>query len=172
MSQPNAAASLKRAALGDLAHEISTTRRVLERVPDEHLSWKPHAKSFSLGHLALHIANLLLWQITTVRQDGLDLATLPQGQPEPSSRDEVLRRFDENAATLREAMESLDDAALQEPWTLRRGDHVVFQQPRLAVLRGMGISHLVHHRGQLSVYLRLLDVPVPPIYGPTADEAM
>ena len=172
MSHSTAATSLKRAALGDLSHELSTTRRVLERVPDEHLTWKPHPKSFSLGDLAMHIANLVYWQLATLQADEFDLASIPQGGAGPSSRDEVLSRFDQNVASLRELLEATDDAALMQPWTLRKGDHVIFEQPRLAVLRGMGISHIVHHRGQLSVYLRLLDVSVPSIYGPTADEAM
>lgn len=161
--------SLRQVALADLEHEISQTRRVLERVPDEHLSWKPHEKSFSLGALALHIANLLEWQRTILTTEELDVATTGRLSP-PESREELLRTFDANADALRQALGAADDGALTEPWTLRNGEHTVFTLPRVAVLRSAGISHIVHHRGQLTVYLRLLDVPLPGVYGPTADE--
>ncbi len=157
-------------ATGDLEHELATTRRMLERVPDEHFAWKPHEKSMSLGALAGHIANLLWWQTTTLEQDEFDMAAPRPPQTVPESREAVLQEFDERAAVLREALAQTDEAALARPWTLRSGDHVVFTQPKAAIMRGFGISHMVHHRGQLSVYLRLLDVPVPPSYGPTADE--
>ncbi len=172
MTDPSAVPSLKRLALGDLWHELATTRRLLERVPDEHLSWRPHARSFTLGQLAGHISNLLFWQRTTIQQDEFDLASVPPGGAHvPAGREELLRLFDENVAALRAAMEGMEDSALSDPWTLTRAGEVVLQMPRLAVIRGMGINHLVHHRGQLSVYLRLLDIPLPPMYGPTADES-
>lgn len=164
-----AAPSLGRLALGDLDHEIANTRRVLERVPDEHLAWKPHARSFSLGDLAAHVANLLYWQIATLTRDEFDLAA-PFDRPAMDSRAKMLEVFDAQAAELRRTVDATDDAALMKPWTLRHGDHVIFTMPKLAVMRGFGISHLVHHRGQLTVYLRLLDVPVPGLYGPSADE--
>lgn len=171
MTTPSASPALKQVAFGDLEHELTTTRRVLERVPDERLSWKPHEKSWTFGKLALHLANLLFWQISILRHDEFDLASLPaSSQAKPASRDQILQTFDRNAVELREALDEAGDAALMEPWTLRRGDQIIFTQPRAAVLRGMGISHLVHHRGQLGVYLRLLDVPVPATYGPSADE--
>jgi uncharacterized damage-inducible protein DinB len=163
--------ALSQAALGDLAHEVSTTRRVLERVPEEHFAWRPHEKSMSLGGLALHLANLLSWQRTIVQDREFDLAaTPPPATTEPASHEELLQRFDENAAALSEALAGAAEGALAEPWTLRRGEQVIMQQPRAAILRSMGISHMVHHRGQLTVYLRLLDVPVPGVYGPSADE--
>ena len=172
MADPIPGGSLKQAAFPDLWHELAATRRLLERVPDEHLSWKPHVRSFTLGQLAGHIANLLFWQRTSIEEDGFDLAsTPPPGGPGPASREELLRLFDENMEAVKTAMSGLEDAALGETWTLRREGHVLFQQPRLGVIRGMGINHLIHHRGQLTVYLRLLDVPLPPLYGPTADEA-
>lgn len=172
MPDPTASTALTRAALADLSHELATTRRLLERVPDEHLAWRPHAKSFSLGELAAHIANLLFWQLTAIEGEGFDLASVPPRIEPPSSGAEVLRDFDDRHAAVKGAMERLRDAALEDTWTLRRGEQVIFRQPRLAVIRGMGINHLIHHRGQLSVYLRLLDVPLPPMYGPTADEAV
>ena len=157
-------------ATGDLEHELVTTRRMLERAPEEHFAWKPHEKSMSLGALAGHIANLLWWQTMMLQQDEFDMAAPQPPRTAPESRAALLQEFDEKAAVLREALAQTDEAALAQPWTLRSGDHVIFTQPRVAVLRGFGISHMVHHRGQLSVYLRLLDVPVPPSYGPTADE--
>jgi uncharacterized damage-inducible protein DinB len=169
MTSESATPSLRQVALGDFEHELRTTRRVLERVPDEHLGWKPHPKSMSLGELATHIANLIRWQIITVQQSEFDVASIPPIGG-ATSRDEVLKSFDDHAATLQEALSTMDDAALGEMWTLLRNGQPLLRQPRGALLRSMGISHIVHHRGQLSVYLRLLDVSVPPIYGPSADE--
>jgi uncharacterized damage-inducible protein DinB len=162
---------LKQAILGDLDHEIATTRRVLERAPDEHYGWKPHEKSWTLGELCAHLQNLLYWQRLILEQDEFDLAASPPPRTVPASRDELLRGFDENKKAVDAAVADVDDAALGQTWTLRNGDQVIFAQPRAGVLRGMGISHMVHHRGQLSVYLRLLDVPVPAVYGPSADES-
>ena len=159
-------------ATGDLERELAITRRMLERVPEEHLAWKPHEKSMSLGTLAAHLANLLWWQTTTLERDEFDVAAPQPPRTAPESREALLQAFDEKAAVLREALARTDEAALASPWTLRRGDHIIFTMPKAAVLRSFGISHIVHHRGQLSVYLRLLDVPVPPSYGPTADEAV
>lgn len=168
MTTPSA---LRKAGLGDLDHEIATTRRVLERVPDEHYGWKPHDKSWTVGELCAHLQNLLFWHRLILEQDGFDMAATPPPRTVPESRDELLRLFDEQKAALDETVARTDDAALGRTWTLRRGDQVIFAQPKAAVLRGFGISHMVHHRGQLSVYLRLLDLPVPAIYGPSADEA-
>lgn len=156
----------------DFAHELRTTRRVLERVPDDRLGWKPHEKSMSLGGLATHIVNLLQWQLWTLEGDSFDLAAAPPSVEPFESREAILATFDERAAALDEELEATDEGALAQAWTLRRGEAVLMEQPRASVLRGMGLRHIVHHRGQLSVYLRLLDVPVPPIYGPTADEPM
>jgi len=163
--------SLRQSALGDLEHELATTRRVLERVPEEHFGWKPHEKSYSLGDLATHLANLVYWQTTMLRQDHFDVASTPQRRERAASREALLEEFDRHVQALRDALAGLDDAALAAPWSLRRGEQVLLQGPRVGMVRSMGISHMVHHRGQLSVYLRLLGVPVPPIYGPTADEA-
>jgi uncharacterized damage-inducible protein DinB len=162
--------SLKKVALGDLEHEIATTRRVLERIPEEHFDWKPHAKSMSLGGLSTHIATIPVYGVSVLRGEDFDLAAPLPPNPLAATRDEVLRRFDETAATLRAMLEEAEEPSLREPWSLRAGERIIFTQPRIGVLRGLIISHMVHHRGQLSVYLRLLDVPVPSIYGPTADE--
>ena len=169
MTQPSP--TLKNLAVGDLTHELSTTRRVLERLPDEHFGWKPHEKSMSLGGLAAHITNLVFWQRGILESDAFDFASAPpRPQATPSSRDEILRAFDENAAALKAALEQTDEEALGRTWTLTRGEQVMMSRPKAAALRSMGLSHMIHHRGQLGVYLRLLDVPVPPMYGPTADE--
>ena len=165
------APTLKQVAAGDLTHELATTRRVLERVPEEHLSWKPHEKSMSLAELAGHLANLLFWQRSIIEDDFYDLAANPAPPAPPATREELLRTFDVNRETLLAAFDRLEDADLSRPWSLRQGERVIFSQPRSVVLRSFGINHMVHHRGQMSVYLRLLDVPVPAIYGPSADEA-
>lgn len=165
-----AAPSLKQLALGDLEQEVSTTRRVLERVPEEHLAWKPHDRSMALGSLALHLANLPYWGLSILQSDEFDIGQpLPRQEP-PASRAEILAAFDERVSGVREALAAIDDAALAQPWTLRRGEQVMIRQPRVVALRTMALSHSAHHRGQLSVYLRLLGVPVPSIYGPSADE--
>ena len=161
---------LKKIALGDLESEIATTRRVLERLPEEHFDWKPHAKSMSLGGLATHIATIPFYGMAVLQGPDFDVTAPLPPNPLATTRDEVLRRFDETVAAFRALLEGADDVSLREPWTLRAGERVVFTQPRTGVLRAMVVSHLVHHRGQLSVYLRLLDVPIPSIYGPTADE--
>lgn len=162
--------SLKRAAFGDLDDELAATRRLLERVPDEHLGWRPHARSMTLGALATHLATLPYWMHTTLAEDAFDLAATPRNEA-LGSRAAILERFDAHAAALRAQWRDTPEATLAAPWTLRQGERVLLTQPRAAVLRGMGLSHLIHHRGQLTVYLRLLDVPLPALYGPTADEA-
>lgn len=162
----------RQAALGDIEQELKMTRRMLDRVPEAHFAWRPHEKSMSLGELAAHLANVLWWQTAALQEDGFDLANGPRTRSAPESHASLMHKFDENAADLREAMAAADAESLSAPWTLSNGERTYFTLPRAAVLRTYGISHLVHHRGQLSVYLRLLDVPVPPTYGPTADESM
>ncbi len=157
----------------DLEQELNTTRTLLEAVPEEHFEWKPHQKSFSLGELAVHIANLLYWQKNILEDDSYDLQS-PEAQEaarltNPSSNKELLERFDKNLEHLQIALQSFDETAMQKPWSLKYGNHTVLTQPKGIVFRNIGISHMIHHRGQLSVYLRLLDVPLPKLYGPTAD---
>ncbi len=168
-SELPAAPSIKQLALGDLEHELANNRAVLERVPDDRLDWKPHPKSFSLGELAVHVARLPFWITSTLRNDFFDLTGITHNAP-ATSRQALLDAFDQTAAEMRAALEATDDTALLRPWELRMGDQVLTRMPKLAVVRGMGISHFIHHRGQLTVYLRLLDVPLPPLYGPSADE--
>lgn len=166
----SAAPTLAQVSLGDLAHELATTRRVLERVPDEHWDWKPHTKSMTLGQLAGHTANLLLWGQHVLGASEVDFASPPPAPPRHATRAAVLAAFDADAAQIRAGVDGATDQALGETYTIRRGEQVMLATPRVTMLRGTILSHIIHHRGQLSVYLRLLDVPVPSIYGPSADE--
>jgi uncharacterized damage-inducible protein DinB len=161
--------ALNQALLPEFDHEMETTRRTLERVPEDKLSWKPHQKSMSLGGLATHLATINHWVDATMGMDAFDVANAPPTQ-ELKSRKEILAMFDQNAASARKAIAAADDAHLMKPWSLQSGGKTVFSLPRIAVLRSFILNHTIHHRGQLSVYLRLNDVPVPSIYGPSADE--
>lgn len=153
--------------LPEFEQEMATTRRLLERVPTEKGPWKPHPKSFALGHLAQLVAWMPGWIANTVRQSALDLATAPKYSFESTAT--LLREFDANVAAAREALAASQDADYSMSWSLKHGERVLFTAPRGTVVR-THINHLIHHRGQLTVYLRLNDVPLPPIYGPTADE--
>jgi uncharacterized damage-inducible protein DinB len=154
--------------------EMAGTRRTLERVPDDKFDWAPHEKSAKLGDLASHLANLPSWVGLTLDADSLDLAP-KDGEPprtkRAADREELLRGFDESVAKARAALEAASDETLMGPWTLMRAGEPLFTQPRAAILRGFVFNHNVHHRAQLGVYLRLNDVPVPSIYGPSADES-
>jgi uncharacterized damage-inducible protein DinB len=167
----NSAATLKQDALGDLDHELANTRRVLERLPEAQFAWKPHEKSMSLGRLASHVVELVRWQTMTLQTEELDLGGTPPPSTEgPTSRDALLGTFDANVAALKEALAKASEPELRQVWTLRLGEKVLLRMPRLSVLRTMCLNHMINHRAQLSVYLRLLGVPVPAIYGPSADE--
>jgi uncharacterized damage-inducible protein DinB len=159
--------SRKEELLEEFDEEMGTTRRVLERVPDDHGSWKPHEKSFSLEHLAQLVAMMPGWIGQTLRETSLDL----QGGPGYSSEsvDTLLKMFDENVASSRAAIEDVEEGDWHVTWKLLLGDRELMSMPRYKVVR-QHMSHLAHHRAQLGVYLRLLDVPVPSMYGPTADE--
>lgn len=158
-------------ALGDLEREMNATERVLKRVPEDRLDWKPHEKSWSLGELASHVANLLSWAKMAIEEEEYDMAGSGStgGEP-PDSVDRILDTFYGLKSDVVNALGSTDDATMLEPWTLRHGDQELFTLPKAAVLRTWSLSHMIHHRGQLTVYLRLLDIAVPPTYGPTADE--
>lgn len=155
--------------LPEVDREMTTTRRLLERVPSDQGAWKPHPKSFALGHLALLVAWMPGWVANAVSHTELDLATYPGYTFEPTER--ILAIFDGHVADARAALAAAPDAEWDAVWSLKRGPQVLMAVPRRAIVR-MHLSHLYHHRGQLTVYLRLLDVPVPMIYGPTADERM
>lgn len=157
------------ALLPEFDHEMTLTRTLLERVPEDRLPWKPHLKSMSIGGLATHLSNLPWWGEITLLQPEFDLASSPP-QPEATSRAQILETFDRNVSATRAALVGKSDAELMAPWALKRSGQTIFSMPKAAVWRSFVLSHVVHHRGQLSVYLRLLDVPVPSIYGPSADE--
>lgn len=160
------------ALLPEYDHEMATTRRLLDRVPESHFGWKPHDKSMSLGELSGHLANIPYWCSATLEAPSLDLATLgDEAKPKPpASRAALLQEFDRRVATARERLARATDPEFLAPWTLRSGDQEYFTMPRISAIRSFVMNHSIHHRGQLSVYLRLNNVAVPPIYGPTADE--
>lgn len=158
--------------LMEFDREASTTRTVLARVPGDKLAWRPHAKSYSLGQLAHHLATLPHWVAGTLLPGEFDMAKagFDAGVKEAASTEAVLKAFDESVAAAKAAMARLDDAQALGPWTFRNGEKVLMEMPRLAFVRTILLNHSIHHRGQLTVYLRLLDVPLPSVYGPTADE--
>ena len=166
--QPDA--RLKEVAFVDLDRELSVTRTVLDRLPEEHYGWKPHEKSMTLIRLAMHVAVLPDWMRTTLSRDEIDFASVPPPPAEPKNRQELLARFDENVSALRAFVESYDLANFQSAWTMRNGQKILATRPRDFVYRAWCLNHLVHHRGQLCLYLRLLNVAVPAVYFTTADD--
>ncbi|MEY8192170.1 DinB family protein [Peribacillus simplex] len=161
---------VKKLIVGDVTHELATTRRILERLPEEHMSWKPHEKSMTLGGLATHLINLLNWRVALIQYPEFDLSAVPLRREPLEKRADVLEEFDANVGKLEKLLAECEEKTLGEEWTLCHGDHIILQEPRAIALRTFGLSHMVHHRAQLGVYLRLLDIPVPGIYGPSADE--
>ena len=156
--------------LPEFDRETGVTRRVLERVPEDKFAWKPHPKSMSLGELATHVATIPSWGGPTLNQPELDLGGPDLSTP-VSSRADLLARFDNSVADTRAALVGKTDAEMMMVWSLKNNGQKLFTMPRLSVWRGFVVNHLIHHRAQLGVYLRLNDVPVPATYGPTADEA-
>jgi uncharacterized damage-inducible protein DinB len=163
-------ASIKQIAFGDLDRELAVTRTVLERLPEEHYAWKPHEKSMNLGRLAMHVATLPQWMMTTLEKDFLDFADPPKIRTEANNRADLLQEFDKHAAAVKAAFEKLDDAALEKPWSLRQGETVLHTKSKGMILRLWCLNHMVHHRGQLCLYLRLLNVPVPAVYFNSVEE--
>ncbi|HJP60044.1 MAG TPA: DinB family protein [Gemmatimonadaceae bacterium] len=153
--------------LPEFDQEMASTRRVIERVPSDKGQWKPHEKSFSLGHLTQLVANMPGWITNAVTETSLNLLDYPGYSYQ--NTDDLLKTFDKHVKEARGAIANSKDSDFMVPWSLRRGEQTFFTLPRAAVVR-QHVNHLVHHRGQLTVYLRLIDVPVPSIYGPTADE--
>ena len=160
----------KQLIVGDATHEMVTTRRILERLPEEHMSWRPHEKSMTLFELATHLINLLNWQIAIFQYTEFDLSSVPQRREPLEKRSDVLDEFDANVGKLEKLLAECDEKTLSEEWTLRHGDHIIRREPRAIAFRAFGLNHMIHHRAQLGVYLRLLDISVPGIYGPSADE--
>ncbi|MFQ6112506.1 MAG: DinB family protein [bacterium] len=158
--------------LAELEQEAKTTRKMLELLPEDKLKWKPHEKSMTLGRLAAHIAEIPSWVDAFVQQDELVLGAVEYEPPMATSVSETLETFDKNLAYALEKLKPLSDDQLSANWRLKKEEEVIHEMPRLAVVRTWLLSHIIHHRGQLSVYLRLNDVPLPQVYGPTADAEM
>jgi uncharacterized damage-inducible protein DinB len=163
--------AIKDALLAEFDHEMAVTRRLLERVPFDDKDWKPHQKSMSLGQLATHVADLPGWAPVLLRQRGFDTAAVGAG---PEARHEspaaLVKSFDALVRAARELIADTSDGQFMEPWTLKEHGRELFTTPRVGIVRSFLLNHSIHHRGQLSVYLRLRDVAVPSIYGPSADE--
>lgn len=160
---------ISQALLPEFNHEIANTRKTLDRITDEILGYKPHEKSPALGWLAGHLANIPYWAIMTISTSSLDIATSPR-TPKLESKRDILFAFDSNVETAREAIESASDECLTGQWTLLNNGAEIFTMPRAALLRSFVMNHMIHHRAQLCVYLRMNNIPVPALYGPSADE--
>ena len=163
--------AIKDALLPEFDHETGATRRLIERIPDGDLAWRPHEKSMTLGRLANHLAQLTALVDRVVEAEELDLQRTGYTPPTFTSTAERLAAFEAGAARMRAQLEGLAWETALKPWRMTFGERVLIDAPRAEVIRRMGLSHMAHHRAQLGVYLRLLDVPVPGVYGPSADEA-
>jgi uncharacterized damage-inducible protein DinB len=159
--------------LPEFEFEMASTRKTLERVPTAKFDWKPHEKSFSMGRLAVHIAEIPGWIGTTLNSDSLDFAPVggaPYSPPKINTMEEVLAMFDKNVADGKAGLATVTDETLAQPWSLLKGGVNLMTMTKLVVVKSFVLKHAIHHRAQLGVYLRLNDIPVPSIYGPTADE--
>ncbi len=153
----------------ELKSEAANTRKILDRIAEDKLGWKPHDKSMTLGRLSMHIAELPVWVIRAVEADSYDFAQHPYQATIPDSKKSVMEKFEEMLEKALTILEGVTEEQLQTKWKLLRGDHLIYELPRHVVIR-MQLNHIIHHRGQLSVYLRLLEISVPGLYGPSADE--
>lgn len=160
---------LNEAFRSEWEREAISTRKMMERTPFEKFAWKPHEKSMSLGELVIHMANLASFPAKIVQNNALDIAAAPK-QPPVNSTNDLVTLFDMNLNESLKALKNVTNEDLFTEWTLRKGDQVIINLPRAGALRGVAMNHFIHHRGQLSVYLRLLNIPIPSIYGPSADE--
>ena len=156
--------------LPEFDHEMANTRKMLERVPEDKLDWKPDPKSMSLGRLAGHVAEMPGWGTMTLNVDSLDIGQSQAEALTAKSRAQLLEEFDKNVVSARSAIAAASDESLMQPWSLLMKGNTVFTMPRISVIRTMVMNHVIHHRAQLSVYYRLTGVPVPGMYGPSADE--
>jgi len=164
---------IRDALLPEFDQEMASTRKVLERCPEDKFGWKPHPRSFTMGALATHIVNMTGWTVDTIEKDSFDIA--PPGAPpykeEPlTSQKDLLAKFDKSTAAARTAIAGASDEHFARTWSLLSGGQTLFSMPRIACIRSFVLNHCIHHRAQLGVYLRLNDLPVPAIYGPSADE--
>ena len=158
------------ALIAEMEHEAGVTRTCLERIPAEKFDWKPHEKSMSFGRLASHVAEMFAWTPSTMDHPELDFSKMDYKPFEPSTTEELVEFLDKNVAEAIASLKSSADDRFMETWTMRNGETVYFTMPKVAVMRSFIMNHIIHHRGQLSVYLRLNDISVPSIYGPSADE--
>lgn len=162
--------SISTSLIAEMEHEAAVARKCLERVPAEKFDWKPHEKSMAFGALAVHVAEMFGWTPATLQQPELDFAKFDYQPYKPATNEDLLEFFDKNVAEAIETLRNTSDETYMENWTMRNGDTIYFTMPKIATMRSFVMNHIIHHRGQLSVYLRLNDIPVPSIYGPTADE--
>jgi len=160
------------AMLSEYDREFENTRKTLSRVPDDKWDWRPHPKSGTLGWLASHLSDFGQWATMTVERESIDIAPSANSSqpPRPQNQAELLAAFDKNTADGHKALAGASEELLMKPWSLKSGDNILFTMPKIAVLRGFVMNHMIHHRAQLTVYLRLNDIPVPALYGPSADE--
>jgi uncharacterized damage-inducible protein DinB len=156
--------------INEMTNEIQTTRKCLERIPADKFDYKPHEKSMEMGKLASHIAEMFGWTGPTIKDTELDFAKMDYKPFEPKTTAELVEFFEKQAAEALQTLEGTPDETFMEAWSLRNGEQIYFTLPKVAVMRSFVMNHLIHHRGQLSVYMRLNDIPVPGIYGPSADE--
>jgi uncharacterized damage-inducible protein DinB len=161
---------LNQAFIAELKHESAQTKKLLERVPDTLFDYKPHEKSMTMKALATHLAEIPSWIEPTISGDEIDFGKMEYKPPVINNNAELMKLFEESLKTGIAGLEKADDANLAGIWTAKNNDVVVFAMPRAQVIRGMMLSHIIHHRAQLGIYLRLNDIPLPPVYGPTADE--
>lgn len=161
---------IKEGMMREIQHEGSQTKRILERIPIDNFNWKPHEKSKEIGPLAIHVAQIPAWTSRILAAPEFDIATMQREVPEIKTADDLVKISESNIQKAVEDLLKASDEDLMAMWTLRRGDQIVFSLPRAAAIRSMSMNHLIHHRGQLTVYLRLLNISVPGIYGPSADE--
>ena len=164
------APALRDTLFADLDDELDTTRRVLDRVPADRFGWRPHEKSTTLGDLAKHVAGLPRMAVMALSTDDMDLSQARPPSDPVETHDDLMAMWDASSSALRAALSGADDDTLSAEWALRHGDRTISADPRHLVIRRWALSHIAHHRGQLTVYLRLLDVPVPSVYGPSADD--
>jgi len=160
------------ALLPEFDQEMATTRRVLERVPEDKFGWQPHEKSMSMGRLACHVAAIPNFAVSAANADSMDFAKGEYKEIEATDRRQLLEAFDQVVAEARAALAKTGDEEMMKPWSLLRGDITLFRAPKAVIIRSVMMNHLIHHRGQLSVYLRLTNTAVPSIYGPSADEGI
>ena len=162
---------IKQAMINEIKHEAAQTKKLLERVPFDKFDWSPHEKSMKLGRLAVHVAEIPRWSSRILTATEFDFTKGGYKPAEVNSTGELVQLFENTIQSVVDDFDAAKDEELVAAWTFRRGEHVIFTLPRAAAIRTLAMNHLIHHRGQLSVYLRLLNIPIPGMYGPSADEA-